>query len=100
MLWFIAILLYIIICLSIFVGLVKDTIEKRKAIRADNEPVKATLIEKRRKAMATMALFETEDGNRILLEIPREVAEYMAVGDIGMLSYYKKIFRSFIRSHK
>ena len=95
MLWFILILAYIVIGTALFISNIKEAMEKKRAIRAETEPIKATIIEKRRKAMSTTALFE--DGNRILLEIPRAAAEYMTVGDVGMLDYYKKIFRSFVR---
>ena len=66
MLWFILILAYIVIGTALFISNIKEAMEKKRAIRAETEPIKATIIEKRRKVMSTTALFETEDGNRIL----------------------------------
>jgi hypothetical protein len=94
-------LLLFILGISIVIGLIigvgKTVANGTEANLSKDEPVKAKVIDiNRRGSMAATIIFEMENGDRVSLIVPNANSATLLIGDIGMLTYHKTVFKSFL----
>ncbi len=83
--------------LIMFFAFVSVYSKSTAAALSHDEPIFVKIVDLQRKALETLVVFETMDGNRISLKIPPQSASKLIVDDAGLLTYHKTVFKSFVR---
>ncbi|PKK87132.1 MAG: hypothetical protein CVV64_22650 [Candidatus Wallbacteria bacterium HGW-Wallbacteria-1] len=87
--------LILFIACIIIISFVTVATRQSAALLSNDEAVKATVLSITKRWTYFTVLFEAEGGDRITLDIYGQLL--LAVGDIGMLTYHRTVFKSFER---
>jgi len=95
---FFLVLLGISLLIGIIIGAGKAASQNFEASLVKTDPVFAKVKEiSHRGSLATTIIFELSDGSRVSLAVPTKDYGTLVVGDTGLLTYHKTVFKSFVR---